>query len=112
MEQVVNGAIPLFAGLVDGVLELHRGFLLAHVQEQSVLNEADRLQVQLIESSHEHQYEQVDENVGVLPDFEEGLTRQFFEGLLVVIGSEAFLTFTLAALIVLGVLVEEQFEGH
>ena len=42
VEKVVDGAVPLLACLVDGVLELHGGLLFADVEEKGCLDEADR----------------------------------------------------------------------
>ena len=85
MEEVIDWAIPLLAGLIDRCLELHRGFLLADIQEKSTLDEADRRLVQFFQTCDQHQDQQVNEDVSVLSDLEEGLTGELLEGFLEVV---------------------------
>lgn len=82
MEQIVDGAVPLLACLVNRLLELHSGLLFAHVQEECALHEADRGLTELIKTCNEHQHKQVDEDVCILPDLQEGLRCKLLKRLL------------------------------
>ena len=89
VEYVVDWAIPLLASRVNRMLELNSGFFLADTQKEGLFDKGNVRLVKLIQSCHEHQDEQVDENVSVLSDLEEGLTGQFFEGFFKIVWSES-----------------------
>ena len=71
------------------MLELNSGFFLAYTQKEGLFDKGNVRLVELIESCDEHQDQQVDENVSVLSDLEEGLTGQLFKGLFEIVRGES-----------------------
>ena len=108
VEEVVDGPVPLLPGLVDRVLELNGGLLFAHVKEEGALHKADRLLVQLVETRHQHQNQQVDEDVRVLANLEERLARQLLEDLFKVFRVVSVLLALVLSLLVVALLRVER----
>ena len=105
MEDVVDGAVPLLASLVNRVLERNSGFFLTDAEEECLFDKRDVRLVKLVQTSYQHQDEQVDEDVRILPDFEEGLTGQLFEGFFEVVWREALLSLVLSTVSILATIL-------
>lgn len=105
VEDVVNGAVPLLASLVNRVLERNSGFFLADAEEECLFDKRDVRLVELIQASHQHQDKQVDEDVRILSDLEEGLTGQLFECFFEVVRREALLALVLPATSILALIL-------
>ena len=102
MEQVVVWPVPLTLGDADLCPEVDRGLLLTHVQEQGSLHPVDRGLVELLEVANQHESQQVDKNVCVSPDLQEGFDRAALECFLIELwGSLALLGVTSLRLFVL-----------
>lgn len=112
VEDVVDGAVPLLASLVNRVLERNGGFFLADAEEERFFDKRDVRLVELIQASYQHQYKQVYEDVRILSDLEEGLTGQLLECFFEVVRREAFFALVLPSTsilaLVLSLWVEEE----
>ena len=82
MEHIIYWSVPLLSCQIDFLLELHRGFLLADIEEERLLHPLNRDRIKLGQVTNQHQDQQVNEDISVLSDLKECLTCQLLKHLL------------------------------